>query len=244
LGFFTREIGRVIQLEGCPLCRLCDESLGRGWFWLFSESYGEGSVVSKYIDYWGFCKEHSRMIARIGPKWQKSVIYQWIIKAHLSQLEEFQRRVQHLERPRTIISRMASRRSAAKTVRSIIPTGDCLFCETLRETARRWISYLLESLVDPQIRRLYADSDGLCMQHFFLAIEDANLRHAPEVNELIKKQTKGLRELMDDFNEFFRKEDYRFSNEPKGNEQNAWMRAMTKFIGGMKSGETDEIVKR
>jgi len=183
------------------------------------------------------------MIARIGPKWQKSAIYQWIIEAHLPELEKLQRRLQELERARTIISRAMSRRSVRKTVREVLPRGDCLFCESLRETAHHSIADLLEGLSDREVRRLYEDSDGLCMQHFFLAIENADFRHASELNELIKKQIKGLLELKDDFGEFFRKGDYRFSNEPKGKEQTAWIRALSKLLGHVDLGETREIAE-
>jgi hypothetical protein len=81
------------------------------------------------------------------------------------------------------------------------------------------------------------------MQHFFLAVEDADFRHVAQLNELIKKQIRGLRELKDDFEEFFRKGEYRFCDEPKGREQTAWIRAMSRLIGQVDLGETGEIVE-
>lgn len=119
-----------------------------------------------------------------------------------------------------------------------------MFCESSRERAHHFIWDLLEALSDPEIRRLYEDSDGLCMQHFFLAVGDADFRHAPQLNELVKKQIRGLQELMNDFNEFFRKSEYHFSNEPKGKEQTTWIRAMSKLVGHADLEETDETTDK
>jgi hypothetical protein len=241
--FLEREVSRAIQQKGCPICRICAEHLEKQWFWFFSQSYAEGSDLGKYIGHWGFCKEHSTMIARIGPKWQKSAIYNWIIKAHLPKLEKLQRGLEEFARAGNIISRRTSRRSVRKLLREVVPTGDCLFCESSRRTARYYTAMLLKGLSDAEMRRLYEDSDGLCMQHFFLAVEDADFRHVRQLSELIKKQITGLRELVDDFEEFFRKGDYRFCDEPKGREQTAWIRAMGKIIGKADLGETSEIVE-
>jgi len=241
--FLAPEVNRALQQKGCPICRLCREHLEKQWFWFFSESYAGGSGVSKYIGHWGFCKDHSRMIARVGPKWQKSAIYNWIIEAHLPKLQKLQRGIEELPRPGNIISRRMSQRSVRKLLREVVPTGDCLFCESSGQTARYYAAMLLENLGDPEVGRLYENSDGLCMQHFFLTVEGADFRHVPQLNELIKKLIRGLQELVNDFEEFFRKGDYRFSDEPKGREQTAWIRAMTRLIGQTDLGETSEVVE-
>jgi hypothetical protein len=240
-AFLAREVSRAIQQKGCPICRICEEDLEKQWFWFFSESYAEGSGVGRYISHWGFCKEHSTIIARVGPKWQKSAIYNSVIKAYLPKLEKVERGLQEFAQARNIISRKMSRRSVRKLLREVVPTGDCLFCESSRRTARYYTAMLLKGLSDAEVRRLYENSDGLCMQHFFLAVEDADFRHVRQLSELIKKQIRVLRELVNDFEEFFRKGDYRFCDEPKGREQTAWIRAMSRLIGQADLGETTEI---
>jgi len=125
--FLKREVSRAIQQKGCPICRICGEHLERQWFWFFSESYAEVTGVSKYIRHWGFCKEHSRMMTRIGPKWQKSAIYNCIIKAHLPELEELQRDLEESAQAGNIISRRMIRRSVRRTLREVVPTGTVSF---------------------------------------------------------------------------------------------------------------------
>jgi hypothetical protein len=83
-------------------------------------------------------------------------------------------------------------------------------------------------LKDQEIKELYLDSYGLCMNHFNLALESA----PPEaVETLIQKQTEVLRKINSDLEEYSRKLDYRHSHEPKGDEQTAWIRAIKFFVG-------------
>ena len=83
-------------------------------------------------------------------------------------------------------------------------------------------------LKDQEIKELYLDSYGLCMNHFNLALESA----PPEaVETLIQKQTEVLRKINSDLEEYSRKLDYRYSHEPKGEEQTAWIKAIRFFVG-------------
>jgi hypothetical protein len=83
-------------------------------------------------------------------------------------------------------------------------------------------------LKDQEIKELYLDSYGLCMNHFNQALESAS----PEaVETLIQKQTEVLRKINSDLEEYSRKLDYRHSHEPKGDEQTAWIRAIKFFVG-------------
>lgn len=83
-------------------------------------------------------------------------------------------------------------------------------------------------LEDDRIKELYSSSHGLCMNHFNQALEFAS----PESSEiLVQKQAEVLRKLDSDIEEYWRKTDYRYSHEPKGEEQTAWVRAIKFFAG-------------
>jgi hypothetical protein len=69
------------------------------------------------------------------------------------------------------------------------------------------------------------------MPHFFQALELLDEKYAPQLKEILEVQIEHLEQLKKDFEEFFRKEDYRFSLEPKGKEQLTWLRAMRIFLG-------------
>ncbi|NHV96541.1 MAG: hypothetical protein HA494_01950 [Thaumarchaeota archaeon] len=224
------EVIRLIQQEGCPICRACNEHLEKGWFWFFTEAYSEGSLVSKYIDYWGFCEKHTRMVAKIGPKWQKSVIYSWTINDKIPRLQRLFKALQTYSES-NFVQRIVALRGWRKIIRDIMPKGGCVFCENIAYTARYYIRALLDALAYPDVRDLYRRSPGLCMPHFFQALELLDEKYAPQLKEILEVQIEHLEQLKKDFEEFFRKEDYRFSLEPKGKEQLAWLRAMKIFSG-------------
>jgi hypothetical protein len=67
------------------------------------------------------------------------------------------------------------------------------------------------------------------MRHF---VEVALLCESPELLRiLLQRQRQGLLSLLRDLREFLRKVDYRYRDEPKGPEQDAWLRALERFSG-------------
>jgi len=224
------DLERLLQQEGCPICRVCDEHLERGRFWFFTEAYGEGSGVRKYIDYWGFCEKHTRMVAKIGPKWQKSVIYSWIINDKMPIIQGLLGALESY-RKSNFVKRTVALKALRKAISDARPRGGCIFCENITWTANYYIRTLLDALTHAEIQDLYRRSSGLCMPHFFQALESLKEKYVPQLQEIVKVQLERLDQLKNDFEEFFRKEDYRFSHEPKDKEQFAWIRAMKRFLG-------------
>jgi len=224
------EVLRLLQQEGCPICRACNEQLEKGLFWFFAEAYGEGPVASKYIDYWGFCEKHTRMVAKIGPRWQKSVIYSWTINDKMPKLQGLLRALEAYSES-NFVKRIVVQKGLRKIISDTRAKGRCIFCENIAQTASYYIHTLLDALTQPEVLDLYRRSSGLCIPHFFQALELFNGKYVPQLKEIVKVQLERLDQLKDELREFFRKEDYRFSHEPKGKEQLAWLRAMKIFLG-------------
>lgn len=229
----------LLRPEGCPICSVCNELLEKGWFWFSSWSYSEGDGVSRYIGNWGFCEKHSTMVAEKIPAWQKSVVYQWTFKARVPDLQRAMKTMEKYARRSGITGRLGYTK-IRKVLAEVKPKGGCIFCESTTETARSYISKLLTALSDPEIQRTYENSYGLCMQHFFQALDEFRGEHTPQLLTIMKVQTERLNDLNADFEEFFRKSDYRFSSEPKGREQTAWIRAMKRVIGDVELGAERE----
>lgn len=90
---------------------------------------------------------------------------------------------------------------------------------------------LLRMLESPENENLYRGSDGLCWKHFTLAVARAGREVAVFLTEdLINR----LETLEGQFGEYFRKRDYRFAHEPKGEEQQAWLKALEILMGGIR----------
>ena len=227
-----QEIIRLISQDGCPICRACNDALERQWFWFFSESYGEGSGVSKYINYYGFCEKHTLEMARRGPPWQKSAIYSWIIDNKLPKLEDT---LKALEQQTPIgnnpMATYLGLRGLKRKIEPVNPKGSCLLCDTLEDASKRVLVDMIMVLDDLEVGKLFRKSNGLCMKHFFNALDYIKPEYFTGLLELVAVQIARLKELKKDFDEYFRKGDYRFANEPKGREQTAWIRAVKRFIG-------------
>ncbi|MCL5068926.1 MAG: DUF6062 family protein [Thaumarchaeota archaeon] len=237
-----REIVTLIEQGGCPICRAVEEAMQKQWFWFFNESYGAGEGVGKYINFYGFCEKHTTEVAKRGPAWQKTAIYDWIITNRIPQIEEILAVLN--EGFRTSNNRIRANfnfRKLKKALSTAIPKGSCLMCDWEADTSKRRTEDLLSVLTDTETSRKFEKSDGLCIKHFFTAFDFAEVDHIIGLQEITKLQIAKLRELKTDLAEYFRKGDYRFANEPKGKEQTAWARAMNRFVGSILHHEVDEL---
>jgi len=78
------------------------------------------------------------------------------------------------------------------------------------------------------------------MQHFFEALDYLGANNLHQLAEVVERQIIDLSILKEEFEEFFRKTDYRFKDEPKGSEQTAWIRAMERFFGELRLKEINK----
>lgn len=201
-------------------------------FWFFNESYGEPACSTQYTDYYGFCEKHTVRALSKGPKWQKSVIYDWIIKARLPEAEQLLKTIKAIKPARNPIIAKRNRTKLEVATGRVKPNGSCLFCRSIEQTERYYMNNLLKCLRNPMIKEAYRVSDGICLKHYFLAIEFVDLEYIEGLRGVTELLLRKLGELKKDFEEFFRKSDYRFAREPKGDEQTAWLRAIRLFLGG------------
>jgi hypothetical protein len=158
---------------------------------------------------------------------QMSLVYEYLIKSTLVKLEDVSRELTEFEH-NSKIKKIMNTIQIQKIKKHYLPNKICPICNVISERVAGWIGNLLNGLMDEEIKQLYFESYGLCMNHFSQAIESAT----PEAAELmIQKQVEVLKKLNGDLEEYSRKLDYRYSHEPMGEEQTAWIRATKFFVG-------------
>lgn len=108
------------------------------------------------------------------------------------------------------------------------PTGECPACAEDEEIVQGATRELVSALSEGEVIEKYRAGDALCMPHFHRAV---GLASPGVVVLLAETQIARLDTLTRDFAEYFRKVDYRFANEPKGDEQTAWQRAIARLAG-------------
>jgi hypothetical protein len=237
LGFIRKSPSLLEALKNgkdCPVCLLCEEDLRYFYRWYFIEYYHDTTWIDKTLNSRGFCNRHSWELIRMGKGREMSVVYEYLVKSALAKLERVSRELSKYE-PESGVNKVIRKITGKKHLQrlqeakgQLQPTEICPICKSISDKSAGWIQELLLDLEDERIKELYSSSHGLCMNHFNQALEFAS----PESSEiLIQKQAEVLRKLDSDIEEYWRKTDYRYSREPKGEEQTAWIRAIKFFAG-------------
>jgi hypothetical protein len=98
----------------------------------------------------------------------------------------------------------------------------------MAETATRKAGFLAQVLEEEAVRERYAGGDGLCYEHLAATAEQGSKRVAAF---LIEDWRARLEVLRAGLAEYDRKRDYRFSAEPKGDEQRSWTDIVRRYVG-------------
>jgi hypothetical protein len=109
-------------------------------------------------------------------------------------------------------------------------TATCPVCDTARFTAHTALSELLRWFTDAELQTKYRPSFGLCLPHLRQA--RAEFPGHENLPALVAAEEEKLTALRAELQEYTRKLDYRFADEPKGREQTSWRRVVDKFTGG------------
>jgi len=215
------DVLRALPKSGCPICRVQREWSQRFYFWLVTQDYYGGTMPQKLKQAGGLCRKHADKLLELRSVYTTSVMYEYLVKDAIAKLQVVAEEAR----------RAASQPSRKPPRFSTLPTGECPACADDREVVESTVRELVAGLSDGAIAEKFRAGDALCMPHFHRAVEYAT----PDIVVLLAQtQIAKLNALTNDFTEYFRKVDYRFANEPKGDEQTAWQRAITRL-----SGETE-----
>jgi hypothetical protein len=104
----------------------------------------------------------------------------------------------------------------------------CSICTALQAATEAAVAALPGRLAELDEAPAQAMVRSICMPHLILVLQVAD---DPQLPLLVRERLAQLSELHAELDEFFRKSDYRFSHEPKGTEQTAWLRSFALFGG-------------
>jgi hypothetical protein len=221
--------------QGCPVCRLEQRSVERYLDSQFYESVNSPAWRDRLRTSLGFCHEHAWLAVdrRLGDALGFAIIYHDVINGILTRLEDgVPSRASHRsmallrripEQVRTIVARM---------LYALTPQKNCPACQHRDEMTRINISELVNDLETPEMAETLQASDGLCVPHLRLALEQVKKVSACE--KLLALHREKLESLKAELTEFIRKNDYRFMAEGFGKEGNAWLRAVRLIVGSRK----------
>jgi hypothetical protein len=209
------ELRAALDAPGCPICALASRALRRYLSALANEGVMDRRQREVIRAAYGFCAVHGRAL-REGRDALGSAIIHRDLLANLSRALEAER-----PRPRLRLRRQSDARPLAGQ-------GGCMACERVREAEQRYAGVLPQLLEDRETLLRFQASSGLCAPHLRIALGTGDsVAHA----RLREAQAIIWGRLIDELDEFIRKQDHRFAHEPPGSESDSWRRAIDLVAG-------------
>lgn len=206
--------------EGCPVCLVILEYVEHAMAGWEFEGFTDVEHRHQLIRSRGFCPLHTWQLAQRHNAFQLGVIYNEVLTDVLQELDADSG---DAPKRRSFWNRGWRKRNHQDDVRPAFE--DCPFCQSRDAAQERLISTLVQLLNAEEERTLLSQSTGLCLTHFAQAHQFAGEQHPATLSHLLACQRTCIQRVLDEVRELARKHDYRFSNEPQGDEMLSWRRA-------------------
>jgi hypothetical protein len=225
----ARDLLERLPAEGCPVCALVARAVDRHLVAYAVEGVNDLDIRAKLRASRGYCNRHAhRFWEEVRHQFGAALIYQDVVINLIRALEAADpTAASPLERLMTTLG--APRSRAAADAAALAPQAACPACDAEADAERRTIAALLRELRAPDFLAAYGASDGLCLPHFRRALAEA--RRDEQITALVQTQLAAWRALHAGLSEYIRLQDYRFRDEPRGDEQRAPARAIDAIAG-------------
>jgi len=229
-GWFARTaLERALAKGGCLLCQALRASARRDLFSFLYEGMMSGDVRQKFLQGGGFCRLHFWQAKAIEDEcWPEgfgvSILCDNLVSLSLRNLEAWQA-------PRRA-SRVGLRRFGHQERNGgaiLNPGAGCIACATLRDREEHYLGSLQQLLEEADFSQRYCRSQGLCLPHLEIALRSWESSVALE--RINKTAQSVMRQLLHDLQEFQRKHDYRYKDEPRGSEWTSPRRTIEFLVG-------------
>ena len=232
----TYKLLEACRAPGCPVCRVEQESVERYLDNQFYENVNSPRWRDRLRASLGFCHEHAWVAVekRLGDALGFTIIYHDLFNNILKQLDENGPEPNSSSRRSFFRQLSDEARTRIENILQVIsPHKRCPVCEQRDEAIRTILSALLEELTRSEMTDALHTSNGLCLPHLRLALEQ--VRNVSVSEKLIAIQREKLRGLRDEVAEFIRKSDYQLIDKGFGTEGDAWLRAVSMTVGRSRS---------
>jgi hypothetical protein len=211
------ELRDALASGGCAVCRVAQRAAFHYLDTLNYEGVNDPGLRQGLLEANGLCFRHAWEWTRMrGSALGVAIVYRNIIKDIHEALSD--------QGP----AREAGRSGEIRLAEQLQGRASCPACTREQAAATAAADLLLQHLDDPEIRRLGDAASALCLLHFRLILSKAR---AGQAIHLIEQQSTAFEKLLGELDEFIRKNDYRFANEPLGEERDSWTRAVAAMIG-------------
>ena len=218
---------------GCAVCRLKAKSAERFLDSLLWENVNDPRARRDIRRARGFCREHSWGLARDGASLGVAIIMRDVLQDVLDVMQDARFQTLPTFSLHRVYESLDSGQPAAAPAAlaaRLAPQSKCPVCAQAETMESIYLSTLVENLVgEGGLLAAYETSDGLCLSHFRQAL--TRVRDETVFEALMNTQRAIWERLVGHLSEVIRKSDYRFRDEPRGEENGAWLRAIAALAG-------------
>jgi hypothetical protein len=184
----------------------------------------------------GFCHEHAWLAVdkRLGDALGFTIIYHDLVNSILKQWDDSSLTLN--PEPKQSFLRQIPNKARAmieKMIQVFSPGKRCPVCEHRDEAIHTILSGFLKELTKSEMTDGLHASDGLCLPHLRLALEQ--VKDVSVSEKLLIIQREKLESLRNELAEFIRKSDYQLIDKGFGTEGDAWLRAVSMIAGRSKA---------
>lgn len=221
----------TFKQSGCPVCIKLEEGSLKALDGLMYEQVNDPFTRERLVASHGFCNWHAWMIPHVqSSALGAALIYRHLLEETLSHLVAA-RQGAH---PRGFWQRLGKPLSRSREEQSGMLAWRrrktrCYLCTFARRSERDDLKTILGHLGEAGFAEAFLHSSGLCLPHLTQAMTIG--RDHPNLPVLLAAHERRWRDLSWELEEFARKFDYRYADEPKGRESGSWRRALETLAG-------------
>lgn len=224
IGYFR--LLEACDKSGCPICRcVTDESRGHLHALLY-EQVTDPETRRALRAAWGFCNLHTWMLLEIeNSLFGAAIIYEDLVKLVLQRTE----RLASGARGRSWFRALLGRPRCVTVVEFYRNRTICPACTTAAATERRYLDTLVNFVEDGDLQAAYARSQGLCLPHLFVAVDQNG--EGSGTRKLVEKTREKWASVEKDIGSFVSKHDYRNREPYTQAEVASYTRAFEMLVG-------------
>ncbi|GAP06856.1 hypothetical protein ATHL_01720 [Anaerolinea thermolimosa] len=229
----------ALEKPGCAICRLEHEAAIRWIDTLLWENTNDPATRKPINNAYGFCPEHTRMLVAIeisnsGPVLGVNIIYSLLAKIVSQDLKKVRSQPQAQTRFSKVLRKWGEKFFQRKISIILQPQQRCPVCEMVEQSGRNILSILFEVIEakDQKLIEAYQRSNGICLQHLRIGLENYMVRYPKSADFLIQDTINRLDTQQRQMLEYIRKHNWAYRDEKlTPQERIAWLRTLTFFTG-------------
>lgn len=211
----------ALPQQDCAVCRLVNDAIHHYIDIFIYENINNLARRDEIRQSRGFCSLHMTMfMSGYGRLLSLAMLEQDILNDVLRQIGQ----PAAAEKPGLL---KALFQSGANGLReAILPRRGCPLCEYERSQEKVVLGTLIQFAEDPEMQGAFANSAGLCLPHFYIALDMPG-----KLERIIDVELDVLKRLKTDIDAYVHKRNPSYSGEPMGEEASAPTRAAKAIAG-------------